>query len=182
MAPTVEEPVKRGRGRPPKADGQKKTPYVPTGRPRGRPKGSGGVKKTVAPSTTGTKTRGRPKKADDATAATPKKSATPKKATPKSTGAGGRRGRPRKSDAAATPKAESAKKGKAAKEELPADSDSEDDLSPSGSCTSMNVGSLIHQAQETKEDAAMKSPSDAADSAEEVRPWLPSRMIRGIFG
>lgn len=58
-----EEPAKRGRGRPPKADGEKKK-YVPSGKPRGRPKGSGAKKAKAGKVTKASsgKGRGRPKK------------------------------------------------------------------------------------------------------------------------
>ncbi|KAI1503552.1 hypothetical protein F5X99DRAFT_98022 [Biscogniauxia marginata] len=99
-----ENPVKRGRGRPPKNGVSAQPKRTPTGRPRGRPPG-GGVKKATAAkpasATTGTG-RGRGRPAGKASASTtPKKSASKtKKATP----AG--RGRKRKSDAAEEPEEE----------------------------------------------------------------------------
>lgn len=67
-----EEETKKGRGRPAKAEGEKKK-YVPSGKPRGRPKGSGKKRakagKVTKPATG--KGRGRPKKVDDAPAEEP---------------------------------------------------------------------------------------------------------------
>ncbi|KAJ0166021.1 hypothetical protein CTA2_9079 [Colletotrichum tanaceti] len=182
MAPTIPEeaPKKRGRGRPPKAEGPKKAVYVPTGRPRGRPKGSGVVKKpaTGKPATGTGRGRGRPKKSDiaDATTTPTAETATPKKSTPakSATSTGRPRGRPRKSDAsiaAPTPKkAESAQKAKERKS----------DVSIKESfCSDSSSGS---DNEEQARKNVSKPPSDAADSAEEVRRWFPSKMIRGLIG
>ncbi|KZL65803.1 AT hook domain-containing protein, partial [Colletotrichum tofieldiae] len=183
MAPITpeEEPKKRGRGRPPKADGQKKAAYVPTGRPRGRPKGSGGVKKAAAPKpAAGTgRGRGRPRKSDvaEATASPKPSAATPRKSTPaKSTGRP--RGRPRKSDAsttAPTPKSAESAKSKAKNSD---DSMKESSLSDSSSASDEEGVSSLKCEDQGLEDVA-KSPSDAA---EEVRRWFPPKMIRGLFG
>ncbi|OBR12146.1 AT hook domain-containing protein [Colletotrichum higginsianum IMI 349063] len=186
MAPTTPEeaPKKRGRGRPPKADGQKKAAYVPTGRPRGRPKGSGGVKKAVTPKNPATGTgrgRGRPRKSDvaDAPATPTAATATPKKSTPaKSASSTGRpRGRPRKSDAstaAPTPKkAESAQKGKGRKS----------DVSKESSSSGSSSGS---DDEEQAPKNASKPLSDAADSTEEemftVTPKLRCMGLGRWFG
>ncbi|KAL0944127.1 uncharacterized protein CTRU02_202014 [Colletotrichum truncatum] len=171
MAPTTEEPVqKRGRGRPPKVPGEKKV-YVPTGRPRGRPKGSGGVQKTTPKKTASTpgRGRGRPRKSDAVEAAVAEATDTPAKKS----GTPGRRGRPRKSDAstgAATPKKAETKKGpKGRKSDVSKDA--------SSSPTDLSDG----EAKDT-EDADADSSSNAEGSGEEVRRWLPSRILRGLFG
>lgn len=160
MAPTVEEPVKRGRGRPRKSDAEKAATAAAkvgkSGRPRGRPLGSknkstlaGGVqKKTAPPPPRATETvdgvpvkrgRGRPRKvvseADEV--ATPNKKAASAVATP-ATGEKRGRGRPRKTPTTAgdatpadTPASTEAKRrGRPAKSATPKSS-----ATPTGSAT-----------------------------------------------